>query len=115
MIKLFWAWESDDYKEEIESSANTFYDGLYPSVENMDFKEDNKKGKENNYSWKKRIGKKVGAFLTKLKTYLSAKRTLISSIAKVYDVQEKVSEVLGLIGVGITYIEPMIKKLNKKD
>ena len=103
------------YKEEVESSAHTFYDGLCPAVENMDFKEDNKKGKENNYSWKKRIGKKVGAFLPKLKTYLSAKRTLISSIAKVYDVQEKVSEVLGLIGVGITYIEPMIKKLNKKD
>lgn len=102
------------YKEEIDRDTDTFYGGLSSPLEDMDLKEDNKEGKDN-YSWKKRIGEKAGAFLPKLKTYLSAKRTLISSIAKVYDVQEKVSEVLGLIGVGITYIEPMIKKLNKKD
>lgn len=103
--------ENYDYKQATDSDNDHYYGGLHEPIENQkEQKEEIKK-----LSWKKRIGEKVGVYLPKLKTYLSAKKTLISSIAKIYGVQEKVSEVLGFLGVGITMMEPTVKAINAKE
>ncbi|KAA3637483.1 MAG: hypothetical protein DWQ02_06700 [Bacteroidetes bacterium] len=111
-------WDTGINEDELEKFYKKHYPEEYEIIKNQKGNDQHdeggkakNQGKKRWYSFIKNI--KWDTVLPKLKTYLGSSKVVIGSLAKVFGLTEKVSEVLGMLGVGITMVEE-VRDFRKK-